>query len=309
MASIRLQFPGGQEAREIALRGARITVGRSPDNTIQIIDRTLSAHHAEFVEHGDHYHLRDTASTNGVFVNGEPVTDFHLRESCRIAFGTFECEFNAEGTGADANLESLPSAAEVRALREENAGLQARLGALQEEVSALLAARGESGGEAAAGEDLGKLAAERAALRAAQESSAQEIARLQGELAVAQRDRDHLQRAWDAAKADLDAIRQELTAAAEPPPTPSPEAPRSTIPAPRPVPAATPRAIPGPGARPVPGAVPAATPRSVPGATPRAVPTPGAASRPAGAPTSPGQPRAVPRTTPAPPRAGDTQKL
>jgi len=300
MASIRLQFPDGQEAREIALRGARITVGRAPDNTIQILDRTLSAHHAEFVEHGDHYHLRDAASTNGVFVNGERVTDFHLRESCGIAFGTFECEFHAEGGAADAATESLPTAAEMRSLRDQNAELRATVAALQEEVRAL------GGAERA---DASGLVAERTALRKAQQASAHEIARLRGELAVAQRDRDNLQRAWDTAKADLDQIRQELAdkePAPEATPPPSATATQSTI-------SATPRAVPVRAGQAAGGAVPAQAGLPASGAkpVPRAIPAP--VARPAGAnlPSSPGQPRAVPRATPAAPqpKPGGTQKL
>ena len=319
MASIRLQFPDGQPARGIALRGARITVGRAPDNTVQILDRTLSAHHAEFVEHGDHYHLRDTASTNGVFVNGERVTDFHLRESCRIGFGTFECEFDSSADAADSGIEALPTAVEMRSLRDENAELRASLATLQQEVSALLPAAtgGEQGAATGEEHDLRNLIAERAAMREAQQASGHEVARLQGELAVALRDRDNLQRAWDTARADLDAIRHEL-AAEEPaaPASPSVTAavPRSTVSAvPRAVPAATPRAVPAPIARPAPSAVPQTPggPGSGAKLVPRAVPAP--AARPGGAlaPGSAGQPRAVPRATPAAPqpKPGGTQKL
>lgn len=49
MPTLCFTFPEKDEPSVVALRGARITVGRSPDNTIQIVDRTLSAHHAVFI--------------------------------------------------------------------------------------------------------------------------------------------------------------------------------------------------------------------------------------------------------------------
>ena len=94
MASLRLKFPEKEEPSVIVLSGARVTLGRLPLNTIQIIDRTLSGFHAEFVLEEDHYRLHDRGSTNGTFVNGESVTDFHLREACKVSFGALECEFS-----------------------------------------------------------------------------------------------------------------------------------------------------------------------------------------------------------------------
>jgi hypothetical protein len=93
MAAIRIQLPGREEFSVIALDGAHITIGRSPANTIQIFHTTMSMHHAEMLDRGDHYWLRDLGSTNGVFVNGQRVVNHHLRESCKLAFGSCECEF------------------------------------------------------------------------------------------------------------------------------------------------------------------------------------------------------------------------
>ena len=82
MASIRIPFPEQPEPSIVALTGARITIGRLPFNTVQIIDRIISGFHAELILENGHYRLHDRGSTNGTFVNGQPASDFHLREAC-----------------------------------------------------------------------------------------------------------------------------------------------------------------------------------------------------------------------------------
>src|SRR5476651_1272172 len=78
------------------LTADRITIGRRPDNTIQIVDRSVSANHAEFIAEGGHYRLHDMDSTNKTFVEGEPIGDYHLHEECKIAFGTVECIYDPD---------------------------------------------------------------------------------------------------------------------------------------------------------------------------------------------------------------------
>src|SRR5690606_17565551 len=94
MASLRVKLPGKDETSVIALRGDRITVGRRPDNTLQILDRTVSAYHAELILEDGHYRVHDLGSANGTQVAGDVVTDFHLRDACKVTFGTVECEFD-----------------------------------------------------------------------------------------------------------------------------------------------------------------------------------------------------------------------
>ncbi|MEP6672140.1 MAG: FHA domain-containing protein, partial [Chthoniobacter sp.] len=96
MASLRLTFPEKDQPTVIALTGARLTIGRLPFNTIQIIDRTVSGFHAELISEHGHYRLHDRGSSNGTFVNGQKVSDYHLNEGCTISFGTVEAQFNPE---------------------------------------------------------------------------------------------------------------------------------------------------------------------------------------------------------------------
>jgi pSer/pThr/pTyr-binding forkhead associated (FHA) protein len=49
MASLRVNLPNQKGEMTHVLAGARITIGRRPDNTIQIIDKSVSGHHAELI--------------------------------------------------------------------------------------------------------------------------------------------------------------------------------------------------------------------------------------------------------------------
>ena len=153
------------------LSGERITIGRAPDNTIQIANSAVSARHAELIAEDGHYRLRDLESTNLTFVDGAPVADFHLRQDCRIAFGTVECVFDP----MDASLnEALMSREQLERdtafLRAENANLRAALAAQQRRVDMLSSARlvtgrTDSTPSAAAQDALRAVASERNDLR------------------------------------------------------------------------------------------------------------------------------------------------
>ena len=140
MPSLHIPFPEKDTPTKLVLTGRRITVGRRPDNTIQVLDRTLSAAHAEFIAEADgHYRLHDVGSTNGTRVNGEVILDYHLKEPCTVSFGTLECTFSPEADPAAsaAEIETLPTRSEMEALRQVNAELRGNLDLLREELAAL----------------------------------------------------------------------------------------------------------------------------------------------------------------------------
>ncbi len=87
----------------------KVTVGRLPDNTLQIDDGSVSSHHAEVVFEGDKYHLHDLGSTNGTFVNGEQITDVILNHGDEIRFGQIGSVF--VGEEADGESQPLPETA------------------------------------------------------------------------------------------------------------------------------------------------------------------------------------------------------
>lgn len=99
------------------LADGKTTVGRVADNDLQINDGSVSSRHAEIEFEADAFHLHDLGSTNGTFVNGEPVTDAVLRHGDEVRFGMVETVFHGEEEVPDQPLpKSKSSAAEVAQL-------------------------------------------------------------------------------------------------------------------------------------------------------------------------------------------------
>ncbi len=279
MASIRIPFPENDQPSSVKLQGSRITIGRLPFNTVQIIDRTISGFHAELILDAGHYRLHDRGSTNGTFVNGELTTDFHLREPCRISFGSVECDFDPAVDEAGAGDDSVPTRGEISAVRLENAELRTMLAAVREEVSALADAKpGDQPEQVVSRSEFAKVLAEREALKQSQIGLEKEIARLKGEFAILRRDRDNLQKAWESAKAELAKARPnvETVAFVEVPgvaKTPAPAAP-GAVPVARPAPVSAPAAPPSLPSRPTVPLMKPSVPMGAPTGSPFPAPKP-----------------------------------
>jgi Protein of unknown function (DUF3662)/FHA domain len=65
-------------------------LGRQPDNDIVMDDRRVSRHHAEVIQRGERWVLRDTGSTNGTAVNGKVVKEAVLKPGDAISLGGLE---------------------------------------------------------------------------------------------------------------------------------------------------------------------------------------------------------------------------
>ena len=73
-----------------------VTVGRLPDNTVQIDDVSVSSHHLQLTLSGGDYHLKDLNSTNGTRVNGKSVTEIQLHAGDRVRIGKIETVYQSE---------------------------------------------------------------------------------------------------------------------------------------------------------------------------------------------------------------------
>lgn len=99
--------------------GTKLTVGRLGDNDVQLDEASVSSRHAEIVVRDGNAVLCDLQSTNGTFLNGEPVTgEIGINEGDEIYFGNVRSMFVKDVAvgGAEAALaESEPEAAEAPA--------------------------------------------------------------------------------------------------------------------------------------------------------------------------------------------------
>lgn len=138
MPCLRFQVPGQPEETH-PVSGPRVTIGRRAENTIQIVDRSVSAFHAELLAVNGHYRLRDLESTNRCFVRGAQVAEYHLRERCRLAFGSVEAEYDPMPGADPAPVVLSPAQMEqdLDFLRSENATLHERIRALQRQLDIL----------------------------------------------------------------------------------------------------------------------------------------------------------------------------
>ena len=84
----------GEERQEFEL-AAFNTIGRHPDNTIQILDRIISKEHAQIQRAPDgRYLLRDLRSLNGTFMRGERVGDHMLVDGDEFTMGSTRIVFS-----------------------------------------------------------------------------------------------------------------------------------------------------------------------------------------------------------------------
>ncbi len=100
MARLLLSTPDGQ--RTVELR-AKNSLGRHPDNSIQLLDKIVSKEHCKIEVRGNQFVLVDLGSLNGTYVGGQRVNgEIILSEGVDIAMGQTTAKF------VDAHV--LPSA-------------------------------------------------------------------------------------------------------------------------------------------------------------------------------------------------------
>jgi CheY-like chemotaxis protein/pSer/pThr/pTyr-binding forkhead associated (FHA) protein len=161
-----------------ALSGTRITVGRHSDNTIQIRHTTVSAHHAEIVEHEGNYVIRDLDSTNHSYIGGVMFIEAPLVQPCRLVLGTVECDFVPD------NVEVLPDETDalrknVGLLRRQNDELIAKIVEQKNQIEILsnvkLLTRGATSELSSVREQVKELAQQRDSLLAENKAFAEEL--------------------------------------------------------------------------------------------------------------------------------------
>jgi adenylate cyclase len=83
----------GDERQEFEL-AAFNTIGRHPENTIQVLDRIISKNHAQIQRAADgRFLLRDLGSLNGSFLRGERVSERYLLDGDEVTMGSTRIVF------------------------------------------------------------------------------------------------------------------------------------------------------------------------------------------------------------------------
>jgi hypothetical protein len=90
-ATLLLQTTTGPQP--IELQSTQVTLGRGLGNDIILEDSRVSRHHAQLRYRQRRFWISDMGSTNGTFVNGDPVSETALRDGDTISLGGLELTF------------------------------------------------------------------------------------------------------------------------------------------------------------------------------------------------------------------------
>jgi pSer/pThr/pTyr-binding forkhead associated (FHA) protein len=132
MAKLVLSLNGVVQG-EYPLNKERISLGRKPDNDIQVDNLAVSGKHALIITILDDSFLEDLGSTNGTYVNGKLIKKHALRDGDVVGIGKHELKYvNEHATVDDEDFEKTmiirpgsASAAVAAAKAAEEAGAAA----------------------------------------------------------------------------------------------------------------------------------------------------------------------------------------
>lgn len=99
MAKVILSLEGSV-IREMNLDKERVTIGRKPQNDIQIENLAVSSEHARIVTILNDSFLEDLGSTNGTLVNGNPIKKHILQNNDEIEIGKYLLRFVSNASAA-----------------------------------------------------------------------------------------------------------------------------------------------------------------------------------------------------------------
>ena len=132
MAKLVLSLNGAVQG-EFELDQERLTIGRKPENDIQIDNLAVSGKHSMIITILDDSFLEDLGSTNGTYVNGKLVKKHALKDGDVIAIGKHDLKYINENASDDEDefektmiiKPGSASAAVAAAQAAENAGAAA----------------------------------------------------------------------------------------------------------------------------------------------------------------------------------------
>jgi pSer/pThr/pTyr-binding forkhead associated (FHA) protein len=109
MAKLILRFEQNI-LKEVGLGQDALTIGRLPDNILQIDNLAVSGHHAKVYREQDHYVVEDLGSLNGTYVNNQRVGKSVLKSGDQLTIGKHFVQFKDEGHTAQPKEKAGPVA-------------------------------------------------------------------------------------------------------------------------------------------------------------------------------------------------------
>ena len=96
------------------------TLGRHPDNTVQILDRIISKTHCQVVAEDGGYIIRDLGSMNGTYVNGVRVENMQLNDGDEISIGTTKLVYRTSQAPAQQSPPPTPTVTAAQPARNSS---------------------------------------------------------------------------------------------------------------------------------------------------------------------------------------------
>src|SRR5262245_42536090 len=87
----------GLKGRSYDLVTVLTTIGRVEDNAFQLAEPSVSSHHCEVLLRGSEIIIKDLNSTNGTYINGQPVTEASLKPGQVLRLGQVELRLDGDG--------------------------------------------------------------------------------------------------------------------------------------------------------------------------------------------------------------------
>jgi hypothetical protein len=100
MAKLILSMDG-VVLKEIPVIKERMSIGRKPQNDIQIDNLAISGEHAVIVTILNDSFLEDLNSTNGTFVNGQSIKKHFLKNDDLVELGKYRIKFSSSGAALE----------------------------------------------------------------------------------------------------------------------------------------------------------------------------------------------------------------
>ena len=86
---------GGRVGQSFPLRGDRMTIGRTPEADVFLDDVTVSRDHASLVHRQGAWHLDDSGSLNGTYVNRQRIDSHKLADGDEVQVGKYKLTYLA----------------------------------------------------------------------------------------------------------------------------------------------------------------------------------------------------------------------
>lgn len=119
MAKLYLKFEQ-TTLKELTLSHASaITIGRLPDNLLQVDNLAVSGHHAKIYWDAEHYVIEDNNSLNGTYVNNQRVSKQMLKDNDGVLIGkhtiVFKDEAREDPAMAEKKMAPMPALPKMEA--------------------------------------------------------------------------------------------------------------------------------------------------------------------------------------------------